>query len=93
MLCAIIADIYCSKDEIIQKFSEYVLVNNFKQFLKQNGLEYHKIMCMILYHEKINLGTFWGQKSYETTGSGMLGLKIIPYNEHSYVEYQERFTN
>jgi hypothetical protein len=50
-------------------------------------------MCIILDLQKINLVSFWGQKSYETTGSGMLGVKIIPYNEHSYVEYQERFTN
>jgi hypothetical protein len=50
-------------------------------------------MCMILDHQKFNLGAFGGQKSYETTGSGMLGLKIIPYNEHSYVEYQESCMN
>jgi hypothetical protein len=71
------------------RFLNMYCANVFSQVLKQNGLEHYERLD----HEKINLGAFGGQKSYETTGSGMLGLAIIPYNEHSYVEYQEIFTN
>jgi hypothetical protein len=31
--------------------------------LKQNGLEHHESMCMILDHQKINLGVILGDKN------------------------------